>query len=888
MSIKFFYERGAFEGWHDFHSVIVLDNSRIHLDKTVRCLKNAGFSVQGFLAPLKALDYLHKNPGNLVLLNDDHLKNSKKDLINQIHSIEYDIPFIVMSEKASINDAVSYMKLGAIDVISMDDEYIAFLPEVVLRSFKKLNTVSELERSKRALIDHEIELRKITENIDDIVIKTDLNGNCTFVSAAYERVFNRPVHEQVGEMLYRDIHHKDSKFVKTRIQNVAKAGDTDKFEFRMVSKSNQIIWLEASGSVIDHQGLRDHELLFVMRDVSHQKRMTGELEEERNFIQTVLDTVGNVVIVLDRTGKIIQSNKGCKRVSGYEEEELLGKKLWDAVIGTIDRMNVKKQFMQLMNNRAGQEFECQIQTKDHKNRIVACVMTYTSDQAGYIEYILFTAMDITERKESEAKLKESEELWQFALEGSGDGVRDWNVKEDIMQFSKRWRTMLGYKEDALESNYEYWLSLVHPEDREFTEKELHEHLNGHLSYYVSEYRIKCENQSYKWVLDRGKTMEYDDNNRPLRMVCTLTDITERKKIEQEIRYMSFHDKLTGVYNRAFFEVELKRLDTVRQLPISIIVGDVNGLKLVNDAFGHMEGDKLLISMSDILKNSCRSEDIIARIGGDEFAIILPNTDEIAANEVIKRIHKHTKENTGSPFSMSIALGLATKTSASEKIIDTHKIADDRMYQHKLVESKSFKGSLIASLKSTLQRRTRKAEGHSDEMQIMAERLGVRMGLTDAQQEELKLLALLHDIGKVAIPDQILNKPDALSDDEWLVMRKHPEIGFRIASTTPELSNIAEYILYHHERMDGKGYPKGLQGDEIPLFARVLAVLDAYDAMVSDRPYSKAMKVWDALDEIKRCSGKQFDPKVADQFVHMITDFENKKVTEDFNHTLSTS
>ncbi len=198
--------------------------------------------------------------------------------------------------------------------------------------------------------------------------------------------------------------------------------------------------------------------------------MTGELEEERNFIQTVLDTVGNVVIVLDRTGKIIQSNKGCKRVSGYEEEELLGKKLWDAVIGTTDRINVKKQFMLLMNNREGQEFECQIQTKELKNRVVACVMTYTSDQAGYIEYILFTAMDITERKESEAKLKESEELWQFALEGSGDGVRDWNVKDDIMQFSKRWRTMLGYKEDALESNYEYWLSLVHPEDREFTKR----------------------------------------------------------------------------------------------------------------------------------------------------------------------------------------------------------------------------------------------------------------------------------------------------------------------------------------------------------------------------------------------------------------------------------
>lgn len=743
MSIKFYYERGAFEGWHDFHSVIVLDHSRISLDRIVRCLKNAGFSVQGFLVAEKALNYLQKHPGNLVIVHDQALSYRKGTLLEHFYPLPHDIPFIIMTQKGSIKEAVEYMKMGAIDVIALEENVMAYLPEVVSRSFKKLNTVTELERSKRALIDHEIELRKITENVDDIVIKTDLDGICTFVSAGYERVFHQSPREQLGDPLFKQIDHRDVDFVKHRVENVLQSGNTGKFEFRMQTHGNGAVWIEASGSMIDHQELREPELLFVMRDITHQKDMTMELEEERNFIKMVLDTVGNVVIVLDRTGRIIQSNKGCERVTGFNETELFHHKLWEALVLTDERRNVEILFQQLIELRQNREFECRIQTKNKWVKDLACAMTFMLDGSGHVEHILFTAMDIT----------------------------------------------------------------------------------------------------------------------------------ERKAYEREIKYMSLHDGLTGLYNRTFFEEELRRLDTARQLPLSIIVGDVNGLKLVNDAFGHLEGDKLLIGMSEILKKACRSEDIIARIGGDEFAIILPHTNEASVKVIMKRIRRHAAECKGSPFAMSIALGMGTKKTISESVIDVHKMADDRMYQNKLIESQSFKSSLIATLKSTLQKRTKKGNKDSDHMETMAERLGRRMGLSESQLDELKLLAFLHDIGKIAIPDQILNKPSALSMDEWKIIQKHPEIGYRIASTTPELSNIAEYILYHHERMDGKGYPRGLRGDEIPLIARALAVLDAYDAMVSERPYSTAMGITEALEEIRRCSGKQFDPNIAHQFVHMMMDFE---------------
>lgn len=337
------------------------------------------------------------------------------------------------------------------------------------------------------------------------------------------------------------------------------------------------------------------------------------------------------------------------------------------------------------------------------------------------------------------------------------------------------------------------------------------------------------------------------------------DITELKQAQEEIRFLSFHDKLTGLYNRAYFEEELKRMDTERQLPISLIMGDVNGLKLINDALGHQEGDKLLIAVADALKRSCRQEDIAARWGGDEFIILLPRCDSLSASRVLEKVKSNCKYINDLPIRTIISLGLAVKSLPAQDIHEVIKEAEEKMYRSKLLESRSIRSSFLSSLKNTLWNRSHESKEHCQRIQDLSQKIGQAINLPDGELDNLKLLAALHDIGKIAIPGTILDKPGKLSMEEWEQVKKHSEVGYRIASSSPEMAAIALAILHHHEHWDGNGYPMGIKGEEIPLLSRIIAIVDAYDVMISGRPYKKAISSEGARKEIERCAGTQFDP-----------------------------
>src|SRR5665648_45709 len=340
---------------------------------------------------------------------------------------------------------------------------------------------------------------------------------------------------------------------------------------------------------------------------------------------------------------------------------------------------------------------------------------------------------------------------------------------------------------------------------------------------------------------------------------------------EEILFLSHHDFLTGLYNRIFFEEEKKRLDTPRQLPISIIMGDINGLKLVNDGFGHSKGDEVLIEIAKILKSCCRKEDIISRIGGDEFGILLPKTDSKSAQLVCSRISDTCKGYAldGSSIYPSISVGHATKNIETETMVGIFMAAEESMSRQKLLESKSAHSSILASIKAIMFEKSQETEEHAERMVQLSKSIGLAMSLTDDQLNELELLSTLHDIGKMGISVDILSKPSKLSDEEWVEMRRHPEVGFRIAQATSELVPIAKYILCHNERWDGKGYPQGLMGEKIPLLSRIVAIVDSFDAMTNDRSYRSAMTKGEAIEEIRRNSGTQFDPDIVNIFIEKI-------------------
>jgi len=349
--------------------------------------------------------------------------------------------------------------------------------------------------------------------------------------------------------------------------------------------------------------------------------------------------------------------------------------------------------------------------------------------------------------------------------------------------------------------------------------------------------------------------------------------TARLEDQNRIRYLSFHDKLTDLYNKAYCEEELKRLDTERQLPLSLIMGDVNGLKFVNDAFGHQAGDRLLAQAAQVLRENCRCEDIVARWGGDEFVVLLPQTDQATAAVVVERIRAACRSAAAEIVDINIALGTAAKTEPGQDIRRILKEAEDRMYRNKLLEGQSIRSSIIASLEKALWERSFESEAHARRMQNLALSFGRKLNLGSVQLEDLALLALLHDIGKVAIPDEILTRPGALTAEERETVQRHSEIGYRIAGASPELASVAYAILAHHEHWDGSGYPQGLAGEVIPLAARIVAIIDAFDVMTHDRPYRTALRQDEALAELRRCAGSQFDPELTERFIQLIRDGE---------------
>jgi diguanylate cyclase (GGDEF)-like protein len=328
----------------------------------------------------------------------------------------------------------------------------------------------------------------------------------------------------------------------------------------------------------------------------------------------------------------------------------------------------------------------------------------------------------------------------------------------------------------------------------------------------------------------------------------------------------YKDKLTGLYNKCFLDEEILRLDTKRQLPISLIMGDINGLKLINDAFGHYMGDRSLKKAAEIISGTCRSDDIISRIGGDEFVMLLPRTSEDMASSIVERIKRECENNPLDFIKINISFGAATKTSVDEDIYQTLGKAEERMYFNKLKESKKAKQSMINFLKSKLEKITFETKAHYDRLKELSLIIADELNLSDVQKEELRLLCEFHDIGKIGVSKNILQKTGSLNTEEWENIKRHSEIGYYIAKEFREATPIDELILIHHERWDGNGYPGFLKDEEIPIVARVFAIADAYDAMVNGRPYKDRMTNKDALKEIRDKSGSQFDPNIADIFI----------------------
>jgi diguanylate cyclase (GGDEF)-like protein len=477
------------------------------------------------------------------------------------------------------------------------------------------------------------------------------------------------------------------------------------------------------------------------------------------------------------------------------------------------------------------------------------------------------------------KLRKSEKRLLIAQEIAHVGNWEFGLKEDRIWYSEEARKIMGVEQDSPYMVFEDIEKILGHEEFLRMQDETTRMLELR-NCIVMELRISRLNDGMERIIRWQAEPDCDESGNVEKIMGVIVDITPEKLKEADIIYLSHHDTLTGLYNRFFLEEEMKRLQAERQLPLSIIIGDINGLKLINDAFGHAEGDKLLIDTAKILNSCSRSEDIVARTGGDEFWIILPQTPESVAKKICRRIYEACDEfniDTGRELAFaSISLGCGTKSNQEQSMDTVIREAEEAMYKHKLLERKSMHSSIMSSIKATMEEKSYETQEHGERLVKLSRRIGRALDLSDDQFNDLELLAMLHDIGKIGVDSAILSKEGPLTEDEWAEIKKHPEIGYRIAAVSPELNSISEYILCHHERWDGKGYPQGLSRTQIPLLSRIISVVDSFDAMTQDRSYRKAMPLDDAVIEIIQHAGSQFDPEIVDLFIrHALV---NEKLT----------
>lgn len=346
-----------------------------------------------------------------------------------------------------------------------------------------------------------------------------------------------------------------------------------------------------------------------------------------------------------------------------------------------------------------------------------------------------------------------------------------------------------------------------------------------------------------------------------------------EKSQSELLYLSHHDALTGIYNRTYFETELKASKYINDGGLGVIVVDIDGLKFINDTFGHAKGDQLLVQAVHCLKNAFGDNAAISRIGGDEFAILLHGITISDVEELYKYIQDSIQsENNRLPVDeipLQMSVGYAYSAEAGISIEELFRKADNKMYREKLSRHVGDKGSIVHTIQQILLARDVGTGEHVERAKQLIEDFARAIGMAESEMADLQLFAEFHDVGKVGVPDRILNKPGPLSVDERTEMEQHTKIGHRIAQASPELRPIAQWVLEHHEWWDGTGYPLGISGESIPLACRILAIVDAYDAMISTRPYRPAMSKAQAMDELLRFAGSQFDPVLARQFVSFI-------------------
>ena len=603
-------------------------------------------------------------------------------------------------------------------------------------------------------------------------------------------------------------------------------------------------------------GLVDLYIVHILEQMTKADQQIGDAKES---MFEGFATVDLECIMSYKNHEIFHLNVAWERVLGFPLEELENMD-FTSLVHPDDVAKTDEAFATLEEGQEIHRFVNRYRTIDGDYRSIE----WHSKVQG--NYIYAVAKDVTERVQLEEELAERDRLLTKLSDQVPGAIYQFERLPDgsfnFPFFSRGFEDLTGITLEQMKRDPSLVFSKIHPDDYPHVMASI-EASYENLTIWDAEFRVITPDSGTTWILGSSRPEKLDEGH--VLWHGYIGDVTEKKKYEMEIEYLSYHDQLTGVKNRRYFDEALITYDEPSYYPLALIVVDINGLKLTNDAFGHLIGDRLLIEATMMLKREIRGKDTVARIGGDEFVIILPNTTLEEAKRLSDNLSQQFLAKSIEGLPISASFGEAVKHDDSLSVVEVFNLAEDRMYHHKVSEKQSRRHYSIQLIIRTLYEKIPREEVHSQRVAELSRQLGQAMNFTSAEVNELVTAATLHDIGKVAISNEILDKPGTLTEAEWREIKRHPEVSYNILSTVPEYGPLSEIVLAHHERWDGNGYPKGISGEQIPLAARIISIADTFDVMVTGRPYRKAKTLEEALAVIEEEAGRQFDPELVEVF-----------------------
>ena len=754
-----------------------------------------------------------------------------------------------------------------------------------------LRDVTDTHRVEDDLRQTQDRYRMLSESMADVVSLHDAAGRFLYVTPSVYRLTGFTVEETLGKTSLDFALPEDKAALQSGGNRIPVDADTYRVEWRHLRKDGTHFWMETTTTPVrDAQGAV-HRLVCSSRDIEDRKRAEAVLREERTLLRTLIESLPDQIFVKDRAGRYLADNDVHRRQCGARPGPILGQTAAELFAPDLAGQFVAEDREVLETGRPLLNLERAARDESGAEQWLSTIKTPLIDAAGAVVGLVGITRDITGRREAAEALRRSAETYRLLFQANPQPM--WVYEERTLAFlavNDRAVASYGYGQDEF---LQMTLADIRPpEDFPL--------LMQSLTYETADtqnlgaWRHLRKDGSELWAEVHSHRLEF--NGLAARLVVA-NDITDRRRVEAEAERLlaqtknllaqavdrADRDPLTGLLNHRSFH---KRLEAEAQTasqtgqPLAIAVMDLNNFKFFNDGYGHAVGDDVLRSIAYTLESACRPGEILSRFGGDEFALLMPG---LGAEAAVKRADALLAALNGIGFRppgadtlipLTLAIGLAVFPDDGLTRLDALAAADLRLVRVKTggtgrgelterlrerLTCSPADFSMLNALVTAVDTKDRYTRRHSEDVMSFALGIAEELGLDEETQQTVLLAGLLHDVGKVGVPDAVLRKPGTLTADEYEAIKQHPAMGAMIVGAVPGFEATLPAIRHHHERWDGGGYPAGLAGEAIPVTARLMAVADAFSAMTTDRPYRKGMAEAQALAILEAGAGIQWDP-----------------------------